>query len=45
MNKIENALLVLIASAIKNFKIVTDHHELPEVIPDCICINPKFDDD
>ncbi len=25
--------------------IVTDHHELPEVIPDCICINPKFDDD
>ena len=25
--------------------IVTDHHELPEIIPDCICINPKFDDD
>lgn len=25
--------------------IVTDHHELPETIPDCICINPKFDDD
>ena len=25
--------------------IVTDHHELPEKIPDCICINPKFDDD
>lgn len=24
--------------------IVTDHHELPENIPDCICINPKFDD-
>lgn len=24
--------------------IVTDHHELPEVIPDCICINPKFSD-
>lgn len=24
--------------------IVTDHHELPEVIPDCICINPKFND-
>ena len=25
--------------------IVTDHHELPETIPDCICINPKFEDD
>jgi single-stranded-DNA-specific exonuclease len=25
--------------------IVTDHHELPSQIPDCICINPKFDDD
>ncbi len=24
--------------------IVTDHHELPEHIPDCICINPKFND-
>ncbi|HIU00585.1 MAG TPA: DHH family phosphoesterase, partial [Candidatus Coproplasma excrementavium] len=24
--------------------IVTDHHELPENIPDCICINPKFSD-
>lgn len=24
--------------------IVTDHHELPEIIPDCICINPKFND-
>lgn len=24
--------------------IVTDHHELPENIPDCICINPKFND-
>lgn len=22
--------------------IVTDHHELPEVLPDCICINPKL---
>ena len=22
--------------------IVTDHHELPEILPDCICINPKF---
>jgi len=25
--------------------IVTDHHELPEIIPDCICVNPKFKDD
>ena len=24
--------------------IVTDHHELPDVTPDCICINPKFND-
>ncbi len=24
--------------------IVTDHHELPETIPDCICVNPKFND-
>ncbi len=25
--------------------IVTDHHELPEILPDCICINPKISDD
>lgn len=24
--------------------IVTDHHELPDRLPDCICINPKFND-
>lgn len=24
--------------------IVTDHHELPAVLPDCVCINPKFND-
>lgn len=24
--------------------IVTDHHELPDNIPDCICVNPKFND-
>lgn len=24
--------------------IVTDHHELPDNIPNCICINPKFND-
>ena len=22
--------------------IVTDHHELPETLPDCICVNPKL---
>lgn len=22
--------------------IVTDHHELPEVLPNCICVNPKM---
>lgn len=25
--------------------IVTDHHELPGILPDCICINPKIADD
>ncbi len=25
--------------------IVTDHHELPDVLPDCIIINPKIQDD
>lgn len=25
--------------------IVTDHHELPPVLPDCVCINPKISDD
>ena len=25
--------------------IVTDHHELPERLPDCIVINPKLEDD
>lgn len=25
--------------------IVTDHHELPEVLPDCIVVNPKLRDD
>lgn len=27
------------------YVIVTDHHELPEELPDCILINPKLDDD
>ena len=25
--------------------IVTDHHELPEILPDCVVINPKLKDD
>lgn len=25
--------------------VVTDHHELPPRLPDCICINPKLQDD
>ncbi len=27
------------------YVIVTDHHELPDVLPDCIRINPKIEDD
>lgn len=27
------------------FVIVTDHHELPDELPDCITVNPKFKDD
>lgn len=25
--------------------IITDHHELGDILPDCICINPKIEDD
>ena len=25
--------------------IITDHHELPEVLPDCVIVNPKLKDD
>ncbi len=25
--------------------IVTDHHELPETLPDCVIVNPKLDDE
>ncbi len=25
--------------------IVTDHHELPEILPDCVVVNPKLNDD
>ena len=28
-----------------SYVIVTDHHELPEELPDCILINPKIHDD
>ena len=50
-------LLITVDCGISNYKeveyvkeqgayvIVTDHHELPEILPDCICINPKFSDD
>lgn len=27
------------------YAVVTDHHELPDRLPDCICINPKIEDD
>ena len=27
------------------YVIVTDHHELPDVLPDCIVVNPKLEDD
>ncbi len=27
------------------YVIVTDHHELPEILPDCICVNPKIADE
>ncbi len=50
-------LIVTVDCGISNYKeveyikeqgayvIVTDHHELPEVLPDCICIDPKLKDD
>lgn len=50
-------LLITVDCGISNYKeveyvkeqgayvIVTDHHELPEILPDCICINPKIADD
>lgn len=25
--------------------VVTDHHELPDVLPDCVVVNPKLNDD
>ena len=25
--------------------VVTDHHELPEILPDCVIVNPKLKDD
>ncbi len=50
-------LIITVDCGISNYKevnyikeqgayvIVTDHHELPEILPDCICINPKLKDD
>lgn len=50
-------LLITVDCGISNYKeveyvkeqgayvIVTDHHELPETLPDCIVINPKLKDD
>ena len=49
-------LIITVDCGISNYKeveyikeqgayvIVTDHHELPEILPDCICINPKLKD-
>lgn len=34
----------LIKSKLNIEIIVTDHHELPKQLPDCICINPKMGD-
>ncbi len=25
--------------------VITDHHELPEILPDCVIVNPKLEDD
>lgn len=50
-------LLITVDCGISNYKeveyvkeqgtyvVVTDHHELPPVLPDCVCVNPKFADD
>ena len=42
---ISNAEEVAYAQEQGAYVIVTDHHELPDRLPDCITINPKFDDD
>lgn len=42
---ISNAAEVAYAQEQGAYVIVTDHHELPDVLPDCITINPKLADD
>ena len=42
---ISNAAEVRYAQEQGAYVIVTDHHELPDVLPECITINPKFADD
>ena len=42
---ISNAAEVAYAQEQGAYVIVTDHHELPDVLPDCITVNPKFADD
>ena len=43
-------LVITVDCGISNYAevadvIVTDHHELPELLPDCIIVNPKLKDD
>ena len=42
---ISNAAEVKYAQEQGAYVIVTDHHELPDTLPDCITINPKLADD
>lgn len=42
---ISNAAEVAYAQEAGAYVIVTDHHELPDTLPDCITVNPKFADD
>ena len=42
---ISNAEEVKYAQEQGAYVIVTDHHELPDVLPDCIVVNPKLADD
>ena len=42
---ISNRREVEYAKELGAYVIVTDHHELPEELPDCVTINPKLKDD
>ena len=42
---ISNAAEVAYAQESGAYVIVTDHHELPDILPDCVTVNPKFADD